>query len=595
MHKSCFNDYIYRVENSISSNPKVFWSFIKTMKNSSTLPERTIYHGVVSDSKQDIVNSFSTYFKSVFETPVDSDLPDEIGPADISSITINAEIIHRIIKQLDLRKGAGSDRISPIFVNRCGKSLAYPLSIIFKRSLDEGIFPHEWKTAHITPIYKSGPKHDVENYRPISKLCIFSKIFEKLVYAQLHAAVKIYISDSQHGFQSGRSTTSNLILFTETLLTNMDQRYQTDAIYTDFSKAFDKVNHPTLISKLFKIGIHGDLLRWLKSYISKRSQIVVAAGFKSNRVSVTSGVPQGSILGPLLYTLYINDIDECFKHSKILLFADDMKAFMRISSMHDCLNFQEDLNRFSTYCELNHLQLNVHKCHSVRFTRKRDMIKHQYQLFNIDIHSKSVTKDLGILLDDKLQFIDHIDTITKKAFGMLGFILRTSKSLFNIHTIKTLFYAYVRPHLEYCSQVWNPLYAIHKNRIERIQTKFLKYLNYRSYLTLDNPYSINIHHSHNITTLADRRTYHDLVFLHKILNNKLNCMDLVQLIHFRTPSKTTRQSTLFHISRCNSNYSQNSFLNRVCRVYDDRYASIDIFAESNNGFRNLLKRAIFNN
>ena len=286
--------------------------------------------------------------------------------------------------------------------------------------------PEIWKSALITPIHKKGPRDCVENYRPISKLCLFAKIFEKVVYRQLYASLKSNISERQHGFIKGRSTTTNLIICSDYLTQCMSQRAQVDIIYTDYSKAFDRLDHVVLMRKLLGIGIRGNLYRWFSSYIENRCQTVVLNGFSSKPMCIPSGIPQGSLLGPLLFNIFINDISSCFIHSKILLFADDMKILSQIKTHEDSVHLQDDLDRFNNYCTINHLDLNVSKCYIISFTRKPNPILYDYKLTNTSIARVTSITDLGVTFDTKLLFDAHVNNIVNKASRALGFILRIS-------------------------------------------------------------------------------------------------------------------------------------------------------------------------
>ncbi|CAH2097404.1 unnamed protein product [Euphydryas editha] len=248
----------------------------------------------------------------------------------------NLDQVRSLIKDIDLTKGMGPDNIPPLFISRCSASLTEPLTLLFRRSIIEGVVPKIWKSAFISPIYKSGNKGEVKNYRPISKLCIFAKLLERIVYSQLYRFFSNFFIDEQHGFQKHRSTASNLLTFVDYASEGMDSGGQVDAIFTDYSKAFDRIDHSLLLEKLYLAGIHGSLFRWFSSYIENRSQAVVLNGFSSAWCQVPSGVPQGSLLGPLLFNIFINDISSCFHHSQFLLYADDMKIFRTIKNSTDC-------------------------------------------------------------------------------------------------------------------------------------------------------------------------------------------------------------------------------------------------------------------
>lgn len=230
----------------------------------------------------------------------------------------------------------------------------------------------------------------------------------------------------------------------------MDSRIQVDTVYTDFRKAFDKVDHQLLMSKIAFNGIRGDLLRWFSSYVSNRTQRVVINGFISSTLSVTSGVPQGSILGPLLFVIFINDINKCFQNSKLLLYADDFKIFRPVRSLQDCLLLQEDLDRFSAYCSNNKLQLSINKCCCISFTKNKTTIMHPYSLNNVTLTRETLVRDLGVLLDDKFHLDAHISRIVNNAFRMYGFVMRSAVEFVRPYTYLYLYKSLIRSQLVCC-------------------------------------------------------------------------------------------------------------------------------------------------
>lgn len=439
-----------------------------------------------SDSPPKIANMFNEFFGSVFEasdTALDTIDLNNISTypeaPNIPSITITKSQIKSSILNLDLSKGAGPDGIGPIFLKNTAELISEPLYIIFNLSIQEGTFPDFWKLAYIKPLHKSRSKNNIPNYRPISILSIIPKLFESLIKESVYSQLKYNICQQQHGFMKARSTTTNLILYSSFLFNKMDKGIQVDAIYTDFQKAFDKVDHVLLLKRLRHNGITGRLLHWFKSYLHNRYQVVTINGHQSDKKLVSSGVVQGSILGPIQYLLFINDIANCFQHCKILMFADDLKIFKTITTQEDCIQIQIDLNRFNEFCASNKLMLAHDKCKQITFTRNKNKIQYTYNIGGHTLDKVSSMKDLGVLFDEKLTFEAHTENICTKAYQMLGFILRISKSFKQPKTLLMLYKTLVRSQLEYASVVWNPFYAVYSDKLESIQKKALKSIHYR--------------------------------------------------------------------------------------------------------------------
>lgn len=362
----------------------------------------------------------------------------------------------------------------------------------------------------MTPVFKSGKKAEISNYRPISILCAMSKIFEKIVATKVLNQIQHLICLSQHGFVKNRSTESNLLKYLTIIKEWVKNGGQVDSIYTDFSKAFDKVSHRILLRKLKSFGIRNTLLNWFESYLQNRSQFVLIGGFKSARMVPTSGVPQGSILGPLLFILFINDLPDILK-SNCLLFADDSKLFRKINDVADCYQLQNDVNDLTKWCTLNKLSLNVEKCAAITFSNKTNVIHHPYSINNEAIKRVTLVKDLGVWFDVKLTFNHHIKKITRKAYQMLGFIFRSSSHFTKRKSLVRLYDTYVRSRLEYCSSVW--YYDKYITIVERVQKKFVRML-YFKFCYQQSNYVEHLAQL-GISSLESRRIIHDEIFCSK--------------------------------------------------------------------------------
>lgn len=588
-----YQRYIEASQAQIKINPKLLWTYINAKRaNVSNYPAEMQYKSHKFCNEMDICNAFNNFFQENFSPPLVQYNLSKISNVccidNISSVHIAIDDMKKLLKSLDCSKGAGSDCIPPIFFAKTTQSLADPLCRIFNICFDIGYFPEVWKTANIVPIHKKGTKLLIDNYRPISILNVLSKVMERIVHNNIYPLIVSNVPSQQHGFIKGRSTNTNLGIFVSDVFEGMNDGCQVDVVYTDFSKAFDRVDHVILLYKLQVLGIHGNLLRWMESYLRNRSQAVVMAGHRSDYVSVPSGVPQGSILGPLLYAAYLFDVNNCFHFAKFLMYADDTKIYAKIKDINDALSLQDDLNRLCSYYRQNRIDINVSKCSQISFTRKKITLNYEYHLDNITIKRGEQIKDLGIVFDSKMTMIDHISLIITKAYKNLGFVLRVSKPFSDVNCIKLLYYSYVRSILEYCCNIWDPYYITHTQNIEKIQIKFLKHLDFKA-----NHTRIGYSESckfHNLDTLYNRRLLLNMMFLYDVINNKIDSPELTSLfVNLNAPNKRTRHTVLFSCPPSHSNYCYNSLVPRTLRTYNKKFSdNCDIFYDGKTSFKKVI-------
>lgn len=314
-----------------------------------------------------------------------------------------------------------------------------------------------------------------------------------------------------------------------------------DVIYTDFSKAFDSIDHKLLLAKLESFGFCPSLVELMSSYITNRTGFVFYNGYSSNIFAMPSGVPQGSNLGPLLFNIYINDLLvrlNCLN----LGYADDLKIYSTVNTPQDCIKMQTNLAIIFQWSKLNKIHLNIEKCSVVSFTRCVNPILYDYTVGSELITRRDSMKDLGILFDSKLTFSEHISTICLSASRLLGFVIRSARNFNNINTITTLYYALVRSKLEYASVVWYPFYTYQQLSIERIQKRFLKYIVFKAtgtYPDYDTTYT-SLLDLHSFQTLSHRRELYSAKFFSNILSHRLDCASLLSWVNFHFPTRDTR-------------------------------------------------------
>lgn len=369
-------------------------------------------------------------------------------------------------------------------------------------------------------IHKKGLDSLIENHRPIAILDAIEKVFEGSVHEVVSKFVKPLISTKQHAFQKGRSTVSNLLEHQLRLSNALENRSQVDVIYADMSKAFDLVDHSILLRKLRSFGIAGKLLQWFESYLTNRQMYVRFNGSTSLIFVPCSGVPQGSILGPLLFIIYINDLPTHIA-SSCSIFTDDVKISREITDIDDAKRLEADFKQLGQWCDSNGLVLNDGKCAIMTFTNKMYDVRYNYTCAtnNDYLHRDTEFKDLGVTFDKKFRFAIHIDTIVKKALRSLGFVIRTCRKFQNISTIIYLYNTLVRIQLEYASCIWSPYYKEAIMIVERVQRRFTRYVfkKFRiPYLDYDGRLRVL-----GIDSLKFRRIINDGVLLCKVMNGGL--------------------------------------------------------------------------
>lgn len=524
---TAFNDYIRNcIAPDLKYNPKRFFTFIKSKKCEKTgISSLKDKDGKLHITDRDKANILNDQFASVFSTK-DNKIPNIISNKmpSIDDINITEAGVCKLLTQINVFKSTGPDDISARFLKEVANEISPALTLLFNASLEQGIVPEEWKQAIIFPIYKAGKtdRSNAENYRPISLTCVTCKILEHILYSNIirHLDENKILTDVQHGFRKRRSCETQLITVVNDFAKVLNEGLQLDSILLDFSKAFDKVDHDKLCIKLEHYGINGKTLEWIKDFLNDRIQWVVINGENSSKLKVKSGVPQGSVLGPLLFLVYINDLPVNIK-SKLRLFADDSYIYKIIKSKQDTIDLQNDLDMLVRWEKKWSMEFHPDKCKLLTVSNKRKLIETNYYIHDRKLDQVDEAKYLGLIIHKKLSWSSHVNMIIKKANQTRAFLQRNLRKCH--HDVKSRCYQiYVRPILEYASTVWDPVGDGNqqlRTKLEMTQRKAARFV--------FNDWDYNSSPSKMIKclkwqSLEERRYLARINFIHKFTNNDID-------------------------------------------------------------------------
>ena len=507
---------------SIKNNPKHFWKFVKS-KTKSNDPIGELKMTDNSGSEKiitadcDKAQILGTFFASVFNKDDDTEFKKLEHKKCLETIeppVFEVEDIISRLKRLKTNKSPGPDTIHPKILYETANEIAYPLKIIFECSFKGKQVPKDWNYANITPIYKKGSRSDVNNYRPVSLTSVVCKVMEAIIrdHIMSHFVSNKLFSNRQFGFIKGRSVTLQLLQILDQWTESLEEGGQVDVIYTDLEKAFDKIPHKKLLSKLESYHVNKDVIDWISAFLSNRRLRVRINSEFSQWLPVTSGVPQGSLLGPILFIIYINDlVDFCDSGSDLYLYADDAKIFSYVKNEYDSDVLQLDLNKLTEWMNIWSLSLNVNKCKVISYGRKTT-VKKTYAISDTNLDKVDNIKDLGVMFDCRLKFADHIQMKINKAYQMLGIIKRNFIYL-TPKSFTILYKATVRSHLEYSVNIWSPYHQYLIEKLEKVQKRATKLvLSVKKLKYEDRLRQLNL------TTLKYRRLRGDMIETFKIFN-----------------------------------------------------------------------------
>ena len=513
-----------KLNEGLSTNPKSWWHITRQFmgkKKYTNIPVMQCGDRILTENYDKAEEFNKAFLKFATIDTSNASLPDIAYKTNsrLNSTNITQAETLDILKSLDTSKATGPDGISCKMLKETADSTAPSFTRLLQLSLSTAKVPSYWKQANVLPIFKKGDQSDFGNYRPVSLLNISSKVCEKIIFKHLfnYCRDNDIISMHQSGFTPGDSTVHQLVYLYNTFCKALNDKKDVRIVFCDQSKAFDRVWHQGLLYKLECIGVTGDLLRWFQSYLHNREQRVIIHGSSSQWGKIPAGVPQGAVLGPLTFLIYINDITENIK-SNIKLFADDTSLYVTINEDAATATSQlnDDLSQICKWADSWLVKVNADKSKALTVTPKRNLANIELPLSfnNTILETVDKHKHLGVELSTNLSWKDHITTISENAGKKIN-ILAKLKNLIDRKTLTTMYTSFIRPGLEYGSIVFCNCTDTEDEILESVQRRAFKIITGGIVRTPTN----NLYDEIGMETLKVRRDRNVLLFFFKIIHN----------------------------------------------------------------------------
>ena len=573
----------------VKNNPKVFYQYVsRKSKPKESVSNLRRADGSLTESNAEKAKVLNEFFSSVFTQEPDKDLPEfnlEGMIPEVSTVEISETQVKKALLNLKPAKSPGPDGIHPRYLRELASELAYPLKILFDLCIKKGKIPSPWKIAEVRPIFKKGSKSEPGNYRPVSLTSVICKVFETFIRDKLseHITQSNLLYEHQFGFTKGRSCITQLLTTIFDWMDSLDDGSPVDVVYLDLRKAFDTVPHRRLFHKLEGYGIKGPLLSVVKDFLTGRSQYVSVNGQNSATMDVTSGVPQGSVLGPILFTYYINDMPRGIENL-LKIFADDTKLYANVGREENKTSLQKDLDRLVQWTNDWLLNFNTGKCsvlHVGRYNKKENYTMKTDDTTRQTLKKTEAERDLGVMVDSELKFCEHVEMTVRKANQIAGLLMKTI-TYKSRDVMVPLFKSLVRSILEYGNPLWNPILKKHVNLIENVQRRFTRSiigcqgLEYQERLkALDLP------------SLEFRRLRGDLIEVYKIMHGLYDPITTKSLFCLSKNTNTRGHNLKLDLRQTNTNLYHHFFTNRVIIPWNSLPPEV-VNATSVNAFKNRL-------
>lgn len=600
------SEYYRELIDTNKGKPDELWKCINevTGRKNKTSPSCIMSDGVCYTEAQSIAQILNSYFCTV-ASKLAEHFASIVGGASIilplnNSIPISekfyfgnvtTEYVEHQLFSLRTNKATGLDRIGARLLKDASSAIAPCLAKIFNYSFSTAIFPNLWKIGRIVALHKQGNRTDMNNYRPITILPTISKLLERAVHQQLYHYLneKKVLAKEQHGFRARRATDTALIHFSDKILASMDSGQVTGVAFLDLSKAFDTVNHELLLGKLSRLGLADNSVSWFRSYLSNRLVITVVEGKKSSEMNIPNGVPQGSILGPLLFVLYMNDLPQCLKSCKVMLYADDTVLYYSSSMVSDVeTKLNEDLENITVWFNNHFLTLNAEKSKFVLIGSSRklnscDAIKVTVQ--DHQVNQSATAKYLGITIHENLTWTEHVKVMSAKINQRIG-ILKRLRHILSKEELVTVYTSVILPLFDYADLVWgDKSNKVLMDDLQILQNKAAKVI-----LGLPRAHSAtDALQKLNWVKLNFRRTQHRRIAIHKCLHGIMDT-ELILTQNCNRHSYSTRQSANLYLPKVKTEWGKQRFTYQAASDWNDLENDTKNIANFN-----IFKRKLFSN
>ena len=539
-------------EDSLASdknkNPRKYYGYINSVtKNKDSIgPLKDEEGNIITDSAQ-MAEKINNFFCSVFTKEDTTHIPQVenlfLDSDPLSDMVITGKMVSDKIKSMKSQGAPGPLGHWPCIVRQINEEITNPLTILYNKCLQESYCPEDWKNSNVSPIFKKkGKKSSPSNYRPVSLTSVLGKIMEACLKETIvtHLEMNNLLRESQHGFRSGRSVLSNLINHVDNLTSLVDSGIQVDVLYLDFAKAFDVIPHRRLLAKCKGLGIDGKILAWIERWLVGRRQRVIINGKSSAWQEVSSGVPQGSILGPLLFLVFINDIDNVINGKGVISkFADDTKVLVPIRNEEDAIEMQNIIHRLETWSNLWLMRFNTSKCSIMHFGKSNS--ERTYYMNGEAIKKSDSERDIGVVITRNCKPSEMCAKVSKKANQLLGLLSR-GLSFKSKKNFLPLYKTYILPHLEFAQASWAPWMVGDKELLENIQKRALRQITDLKGKT----YKEKLKEC-DILSVDDRRRRNDLILMYKVLHDMegVDAKKIFQMAEREEQFIATRHSTSY--------------------------------------------------